>query len=1198
MGLVEGQSLAQKVAGGPLPPREAARLVHEITEAVQYAHEHGVIHRDLKPANVLLDGKGRPRVTDFGLAKKVAADSGLTASGQIMGTPGYMPPEQAAGRLDVGPLADVYSVGAILYHLLTGRPPFQAASVMDTLMQVVERDPVPLRQLNPDVPRDLETIALKCLQKDPARRYASAAALASDLDAWLAGRPIAARPVSPPERYWRWCKRNPWLAGANITAAALTMILAIGATVAALVYRDQVRTLEKQRRATERAEKDGRRRTVDALIAQADAGQFSNRPGQRFNSLDAIGEAIKILNTLEPSPATAAQRDRLRDLAIAALALPDVRTQRTVNKLPWRNVNWDVDPTFTRYAATNSTSGNCVVYRLADGLQAIELPNGGPPCDGWPRLGPGGRSLAVWYNDRRLRVWRLEDATATLIVDIPAHKNWEFATFRPGSGAEVAFTFNGRLTLVDLQSGRRRELPRGPGTIGGGEFRPDGERLAVVIQQNGVWKAQIRSLDNAHPEAEFALPAGLSGSRSVTWSPDGRRLALACYNTQILIWEIDRSTTRVLTGSHSGDLRIAFNHRGDLLSSNGWEGVLRLWDPATGRQLLNLGSHAQLVQFSPDDRLLLDEAYGKLLLREVTSPRACRVLAEEAGPEHQPQDIAFGPGDRLLAVQSKSGLALRDLETGEKAADLKLLGSSSLGTATVRFVSDGSMVTGDRPGLLQWPVRRGRGGSTIRLGPPRMLLDARIRDSAFSVTPDGRVVVAAVPHTSYGAIAHVNRTPERTIHLGPQPDVRYVAVSPDGRWAATVTHIGGTAGDVGVGIWEVETGSRVRVLPARNISQPLFSPDGRSFVIANEGCDVCSVGSWRLERTIDTQGRYFAFSPDGRLLALSVEDAVRLYDFASGRRLATLAAQDPSITGRVAFSRDGTRLAVIGLQSHQIHVWDLRRVRAGLAALGLDWDAPPLGSPPPDDAPTPPEPMRLEVAGATPEGLQWAERGFQLRQAAQRLRRLFTPKLSTPYEYADRALDWARLGQPDAAYADLVFPSARAVRDARQDLPLLRQIGEAQARQARWVKAAATYGRIQELGSLDHWDAYRYAVLLPQSGDVDGYRRHRKWILDHFRQTKDVAIARRLSKACLIVPLPGRDQDEAASWAVAAADESIPPRSSRRITRGTRPRAGTRSDADAEARQQRVRSILRRPGYLRLFVPRGRSGTSGRRTSG
>ena len=187
MGFVEGTSLAAKVADGPLPPREAATLTMQVAEAVQFAHEKGVIHRDLKPANVLLDAQGQPKVTDFGLAKKLQADSGLTHTGQVMGTPSYMPPEQAEGK-NVGPAADVYALGAILYCLLTGRPPFQAATPMDTLMQVVGQDPVPVRQLNATVPRDLETICLKCLEKEPRRRYASARALAEDLRSVPGGR--------------------------------------------------------------------------------------------------------------------------------------------------------------------------------------------------------------------------------------------------------------------------------------------------------------------------------------------------------------------------------------------------------------------------------------------------------------------------------------------------------------------------------------------------------------------------------------------------------------------------------------------------------------------------------------------------------------------------------------------------------------------------------------------------------------------------------------------------------------------------------------------------------------------------------------------------------------------------------------------------------------------------------------------------
>jgi eukaryotic-like serine/threonine-protein kinase len=202
MGFVEGASLAAKVADGPLPPRDAATLTMQVAETMQYAHERGVIHRDLKPANVLLDAQGQPKVTDFGLAKKLQADSSLTHTGQVMGTPSYMPPEQAEGK-EVGPAVDVYALGAILYCLLTGRPPFQAATPMDTLIQVVGQDPVPVRQLNAGVARDLETICLKCLEKEPGKRYVSAAALAEDLRRYLVGEPIAARPVGRPERAWR-----------------------------------------------------------------------------------------------------------------------------------------------------------------------------------------------------------------------------------------------------------------------------------------------------------------------------------------------------------------------------------------------------------------------------------------------------------------------------------------------------------------------------------------------------------------------------------------------------------------------------------------------------------------------------------------------------------------------------------------------------------------------------------------------------------------------------------------------------------------------------------------------------------------------------------------------------------------------------------------------------------------------------------
>ena len=204
MGYVEGRSLAARIADGPLPPREAAELTKTTAEAVHYAHTHGVIHRDLKPANVLLDKTGQPRVTDFGLAKKVQAGPALTMTGQILGTPSYMAPEQAEARMnDIGPVSDVYSLGAILYELLTGRPPFRAATPLETLLQVIATDPGPPRLLNPNVPRDLETICLKCLQKERSLRYPTAEALAADLALFLKNEPIQATSINLLERVTR-----------------------------------------------------------------------------------------------------------------------------------------------------------------------------------------------------------------------------------------------------------------------------------------------------------------------------------------------------------------------------------------------------------------------------------------------------------------------------------------------------------------------------------------------------------------------------------------------------------------------------------------------------------------------------------------------------------------------------------------------------------------------------------------------------------------------------------------------------------------------------------------------------------------------------------------------------------------------------------------------------------------------------------
>lgn len=292
MQLVEGPSLKSHLDDGPVPPGKAASLVREIALAVQFAHEHSIIHRDLKPENILLTRDGSPMVTDFGLAKSIESGDNLTQSGQVLGTPGYMAPEQALGRIDLqGPGVDVYSLGAILYFLLTGRPPFQASSTLETLDQVVRRMPVSPRDLNPAVPRDIETVCLKCLAKDPRQRYFSAEALASDLGRFLEGRPVAARPAGPARRLWRWCLRNP-----SIAALSATVILCLVAGItfttryAMLAQRRAVES-ERQRQAAER-NFDLARDAVDRYFTRVSEDTLLNQPGMQSLQKKLLGDAL------------------------------------------------------------------------------------------------------------------------------------------------------------------------------------------------------------------------------------------------------------------------------------------------------------------------------------------------------------------------------------------------------------------------------------------------------------------------------------------------------------------------------------------------------------------------------------------------------------------------------------------------------------------------------------------------------------------------------------------------------------------------------------------------------------------------------------------------------------------------------------------------------------------------------------------
>jgi hypothetical protein len=347
MKLVEGASLAKLPHGDARS--EIGRFV-EVVRAVHYAHQHGVIHRDLKPSNVLVDPRGNWFVTDFGLAKRLTgtvADHSLTEPGQVVGTPRYMPPEQAAGRKDLTVAADVYSLGVILYERLTGRTSFDLENVLSVLRQVRETEPPRPSSIQPGLDRDLETIVLKCLDKEPARRYASADAVAEDLTNWLDGRPITARPVGQAERFWRWCKRNPAVAG---LAASVALALMLGAVISSFFAvaerRGRIRAETAEHEATaanDRTERtfaqslvrpfdpDGDERRLEVLSEPEMAALWE----LSLHQSGPIG--LRFLDEASRDPFTARQlRSRSEPALIAALGLDLEKRDRASRMLTYK----------------------------------------------------------------------------------------------------------------------------------------------------------------------------------------------------------------------------------------------------------------------------------------------------------------------------------------------------------------------------------------------------------------------------------------------------------------------------------------------------------------------------------------------------------------------------------------------------------------------------------------------------------------------------------------------------------------------------------------------------------------------------------------------------------------------------------------------------------------------------------------------
>jgi serine/threonine-protein kinase len=324
---VDGAPLDRALAGKPQKPLDAAKLVETLSRAMHFAHAHAILHRDLKPANVLLTSDGVPKITDFGLAKKLEGDSSQTKDGSIMGTPSYMAPEQARGELKtLGPSADIYSLGAMLYEMLVGRPPFLGSSPFDTIMQVIKEEPVPPSRLMPKLPTDIETICLKCLQKEPSKRYASAELLAEDCRRFIAGEPILSRPISPAERAWRWCRRNPRVASLLATVAGLLVLVAVTSTVSALTIAEERNLKEIQRKDAVDA-----REVAEAAKKAADenAKAAADQAGLALTTMQVLID--KVQTQLDEAPRTQQIKRDLLETAMEGLKAVAKEAERSTS---------------------------------------------------------------------------------------------------------------------------------------------------------------------------------------------------------------------------------------------------------------------------------------------------------------------------------------------------------------------------------------------------------------------------------------------------------------------------------------------------------------------------------------------------------------------------------------------------------------------------------------------------------------------------------------------------------------------------------------------------------------------------------------------------------------------------------------------------------------------------------------------------
>ncbi len=902
--------------------RRVAGIGLQAAEALAYAHDHGVIHRDIKPSNLILDTAGVVWVTDFGLAKHEGDN--LTRSGDIVGTLRYMAPERLQGRGDAR--SDVYGLGLTLYELCTLRPAVASSDRGELLREVAQGEPAPPRKIDAQIPRDLETIVLKAMDKDPQRRYASAEDLAEDLRLFITDRPIQARRISTPERIWRWCRRNPRQAGLLASVLVLLAILFAGTALFAYSSRRQALALARETLRSNRG-------LYDYCLVQAETGRYSGRPGQKLRGLEAIDRAVRLLPALDYSPGKELEeRVRLRNQAVACLPLLDLRTVKNVEARFEEAVGLAFNADYTRYARSDQR-GNIMIRDAQSDRELAYLP--GPGQKAWLlQFNAGGTHLAAKYHDQhgaaQIQVWRIVDAKPILQFR-PLHQQAPVAFDAQGKRVAVGLR-HGEVVIHRLADGELQtelKLPRPAAELA---FHPRSGQLAMADRSPELRLQQDGS-------SEFRVFRLAKPVMSCCWGGDGRRFVVGSSDGNIYVYDFREQPPAfpnftVLEGHGAPVVHVALHPDGKRLASCAWDGSSRLWNLSTGEQLLQMDmTQLPHCQFSRDGRRLgYTSEMGGWGVWELDEQGPFRIAGRN-GDFGSVWSLAFFPDrPRLLVAGTYEGLQFLDVRA-ERVLEHAPVGS----IYTAHFSGDGnSLWTSGKHGVRRWPLEIDE-QDRLQVGPPVVVETGDVERMSLS---SGERLLAIDRGSMQARILDLAASrPPRDVLQG---SMDRVALSPDGKWLVTATWKGR-----GIQVWDTADGTRICDLwPECSSATPAFSPDGR-WIAASDGhhCCVWQVGTWKrvhqLQRGFpDGWPGPVTFSPDSRLLAVAhSRHALALLDPHTGRTITILEPPGAKTLRTAAFSRDGTRLAVV---DERIYTWDLRRLRRQLRALQLDWQGPEL----------------------------------------------------------------------------------------------------------------------------------------------------------------------------------------------------------------------------------------------------------------